>query len=770
MGPRRQMGASTIPVERIVRGGREPPENTAKFPGVHADALLDGLNEAQLRAVTAEGGPVVVLAGAGSGKTRVLTRRIAWRVLRGDTDPSKVMALTFTRAAAAELRERLLALGLRDRVTAGTFHALALVQLRQRWAERNMTPPTLVDRKLRLISPLLPRSGAGRRADAMDVAAEIDWARARLVPPEHYGPAAAEAGRTPPLPAEQMAELMVAYAQVKRRKRVVDFDDLLHLAIRDLQADPAYAEAVRWRYRHLYVDEFQDVNPLQYELLAHWRGNRPDLFVVGDPNQAIYGWNGADPNLLNRFVRREKGAELVQLTENYRSSPQVLAVAGSLTTTPPLQPNRPDGPVPTISAYADDRSEAEGIARRAREAHSVAGAWSHQAVLVRTNAQLLTVEQALADAGIPCRVRAGAGPLATPEVRAELKTLDHPGVDLAAYLEALDDRLDRPGSGDGGEMTVPEIERRANLASFAALIHDYLATDPAPSGPGLVAWAGTLQQGDVGAAVDGVELTTFHGAKGLEWPVVHVAGLEEGFVPIAYATTGAQLNEERRLLYVAVTRAVDELHLSWAAQRTFGAKTVQRQASPLLAPLADAVARLGVSPAHRVDWRAQLARSRQSLAQATAGLGDGGNDDGGSGDGDRRPGPDPGLSVVGPDGSLGPPTSRRRRLDPGADAARPGGQPAGRRAGRRGAAGSGPAPGEDAEAIYRALHQWRLRRARAADVPPHVVFSDQTLRAIAHDRPTTRARLASMPGMGPAKLSRYGDDLLQLLAEAGVGR
>jgi len=744
---------------------------------VHADALLDGLNEAQLRAVTAEGGPVVVPAGAGSGKTRVLTRRIAWRVLRGDTDPSKVMALTFTRAAAAELRERLLALGLRDRVTAGTFHALALVQLRQRWAERNMTPPTLVDRKLRLISPLLPRSGAGRRADAMDVAAEIDWARARLVPPEHYGPAAAEAGRTPPLPAEQMAELMVAYAQVKRRKRVVDFDDLLHLAIRDLQADPAYAEAVRWRYRHLYVDEFQDVNPLQYELLAHWRGNRPDLFVVGDPNQAIYGWNGADPNLLNRFVRREKGAELVQLTENYRSSPQVLAVAGSLTTTPPLQPNRPDGPVPTISAYADDRSEAEGIARRAREAHSVAGAWSHQAVLVRTNAQLLTVEQALADAGIPCRVRAGAGPLATPEVRAELKTLDHPGVDLAAYLEALDDRLDRPGSGDGGEMTVPEIERRANLASFAALIHDYLATDPAPSGPGLVAWAGTLQQGDVGAAVDGVELTTFHGAKGLEWPVVHVAGLEEGFVPIAYATTGAQLNEERRLLYVAVTRAVDELHLSWAAQRTFGAKTVQRQASPLLAPLADAVARLGVSPAHRVDWRAQLARSRQSLAQATSGLGDddhgddgGGHGDDGGGHGDRRPGPDPGLSVVGPDGSLGPPTSRRRRPDPGADAARPGGQPAGRRAGRRGAAGSGPAPGEDAEAIYRALHQWRLRRARAADVPAHVVFSDQTLRAIAHDRPTTRARLASMPGMGPAKLSRYGDDLLQLLAEAGVGR
>ena len=724
---------------------------------MHPDALLDGLNEAQLRAVTAEGGPVVVLAGAGSGKTRVLTRRIAWRVLRADTDPSKVMALTFTRAAAAELRERLLALGLRDRVTAGTFHALALLQLRQRWTERNMTPPTLVDRKLRLISQVMPRTGGGRRVDTADVAAEIDWARARLVPPEHYGPAAVEAGRTPPLPPDQLAELMVAYAQLKRRKRVVDFDDLLHLAIRDLQSDPGYAEAVRWRYRHLYVDEFQDVNPLQYELLAQWRGNRSDLFVVGDPNQAIYGWNGADPNLLSRFVRREKGSELIQLTENYRSTPQVLAVAGALTTSPPLQPNRPDGMVPTISAYGDDRSEAEGIARRAREAHSVAGAWNHQAVLVRTNAQLLVIEQALAEAGIPTRVRAGAGPLATPEVRGELKMLDQPGADLAAYIEALDDRLDQAASV---EMTVPEIERRANLGALATMIHDYLATDPAPSGPGLVAWAGTLQQGDLSAGHDGVELTTFHGAKGLEWPVVHVAGLEEGFVPIAYATTGAQLNEERRLLYVAVTRAVDELHLSWAAQRTFGAKLVNRQPSALLAPLADAVTRLGVGPAHRVDWRAQLARSRQSLAEATA---------------ERDA---VGLTLVGADGAVGgaarstPPGGRGRGrsgvLGNGV------GDGPGRAGNRTAGAGTGPradgGAGSETETVYRALQQWRQRRARAADVPPHVVFSDQTLRAIAQDRPATRARLASMPGMGPAKLSRYGDDLLQLLAEVGVGR
>jgi DNA helicase-2/ATP-dependent DNA helicase PcrA len=684
---------------------------------VNSQKLLDGLNEDQLRAVTTEAGPVVVLAGAGSGKTRVLTRRIAWRVLEGQTDPNRVMALTFTRSAAAELRHRLLSLGLRDRVTAGTFHAMALFQLRTRWAERNLTPPKLVDRKLRLISQLLPRSGGGRPVDAIDVASEIDWARARLVDPTHYPLAAAEAGRTPPLPAEQIGELMTAYQQLKRRRRVVDFDDLLLLAIRDLQADQAYAEAVRWRFRHLYVDEFQDVNPLQYELLAHWRGTRPDLFVVGDPNQAIYGWNGADAKLLDRFVQRERSGEVIQLVQNYRSTPQVLALASSLVTTPPLEANRADGPVPTITAYVDDRAEAAGIAVRARAAHSVAGSWSDQAVLVRTNAQLLVIEQALRNAGVPVRLRAGAGPLATAEVQAELRSLTADGADLAACAEALDDRLDRGPATDprfeGGPapaLPVAEIERRANIGALVTTLHEYLAVDPAPNGPGFAAWIATLQNGDVSADHDGVELATFHGAKGLEWPVVHVAGLEEGFVPIAYATTGAQTSEERRLLYVALTRAIDELHLSWAMKREFGAKSVNRQPSPHLVTLAAATDRLGVGPAHRVDWRAQLARSRQRLALA--------------------PAPEPTARA----------TSHPRIgvVDP-----------------------------TDHDAVYRALHQWRLRRARAADVPPHVVFSDHTLRVIARERPTSRTRLASVPGMGPAKLSRYGDDLLRLLAEVG---
>ncbi len=692
-----------------------------------SEALLGGLNDAQAVAVTTDGAPVVVLAGAGSGKTRVLTRRIAWRIATDQTDPNRVLALTFTRKAAGELRHRLQALGMRDQVNAGTFHALALLQLRQRWAERNVTPPTLLKSKVRFISGLLtsmssqPKAGgqskaSGRsssrgRNDALDVAAEIDWARARLVGPDHYRSAAAEAGRTPPIPAEQISELLVSYQQEKQRKRVVDFDDLLMLAIRDLRTDHRYAEAIRWRYRHLYVDEFQDVNPLQYELLSAWRGDRTDLFVVGDPNQAIYGWNGADPNLLSRFVRREPNATVVELRDNYRSTPQVLALAASMTTSGEgLVPNRSDGMIPTITAYPDDRAEAIGIASRVREAHSVAGRWADQAVLVRTNAQLPLIEQVLTDAGVPTRLRGGSGPLATPEVRTELKLLARPGVDLPAALNDLNDRLNEPMPN----ASVAVIERRANLAAFVRLVNDYVATDPLPSGPGLEAWIGTLQSGDIEADVDAVELATFHASKGLEWDVVHIAGLEDGFVPIAYATNGAQITEEKRLLYVAVTRAMEELHLSWAAERTFTNKPVNRQPSPHLGPLADGIARLGVGPAHRVDWREQIAKSRQSLA-----------------------------AVAPPEGTT-----------PGA------------------AAGSGlrdpsaPPTAEDHErAVYAALKQWRLRKAKAADVPPHAVFSDRTLRAIASEQPTTRARMGSMPGMGPAKLARYGEDLLQVVAE-----
>ncbi len=689
-------------------GGTSQGVTPLLYPvAVDADALLAGLNERQTEAVTTPGGPIVVLAGAGSGKTRVLTRRIAWRIADGQTDPRRVLALTFTRKAAGELRGRLRSSGLRDDVVAGTFHAIALTQLRQRWSDRGITPPTLLDRKIRFVAQLLGRRA---RVEPLDVVSELEWARARLVAPNDYGTAAEMAGRTPPIPPADMAELMELYQQEKRRRRLVDFDDLLALAIRDLRADHDYANAVRWRHRHLYVDEFQDVNPLQYELLRAWRGDSNDLFVVGDPNQAIYGWNGADPNLLAAFARREPESVVVDLKDNYRSTPQILTMATAALAgkSGQLIPHRGDGPVPTLNAHPNDLAEAAAIAQAIKMAHTVGDSWGRQAVLVRTNAQLVPIEQALADENIPVRVRGGQGPLATKEVKDELRSLSRPGIDLVAALSQLDESLS-DDTGDDPDIdeapdaarppirnkTAADIDRRQNLAAFSRLVHEYLSIDPDPSGPGLNAWIATLQAGELDVDGDAVELATFHGAKGLEWDVVHVAGLEKGFVPISYAKTGAQLAEEQRLLYVAVTRAESELHLTWALERSFGTKTMKRQPSPHLELLQSAIGHL--QRGHRpLDWKAKIDLNRAKVSSK---------------------------------GPIPKKTERNPVDDP----------------------------------LFEALRSWRRDKAKAADVPAYVIFSDQTLRAIAKRRPTTRSALAGMPGVGPVKLERYAGEVLELV-------
>ncbi len=658
---------------------------------MNADDLLAGLNERQIQATTCEGGPLVVLAGAGSGKTRVLTRRIAWRVANGQTDPNRVLALTFTRKAAGELRNRLRAGGMRDSVVAGTFHGVALTQLRQRWAERGIKPPTILDRKFRMIAQLI-----GRRpgVEPLDVVGELEWAFARLVAPTDYESAAKLAGRTPPLPNGQMADLMERYQAEKRRRRVVDFDDLLALAIRDLKADADYAAAVRWRHRHLYVDEFQDVNPLQFELLRAWRGDSNDVFVVGDPNQAIYGWNGADPNLLSQFAQREPGAIVISLDDNYRSTPQILTMATAALEGRGgrLVPHRPDGSVPTLASYPSDLAEAAGIAEAIKLVHSAGDKWAAQAVLVRTNAQLIPIEQALNEVGVPVRVRGGSGPLGSKEVKDALRSLGRPGINLPNALAELDASLTENGDTDETESTVGVVERQQNLAALSRLVHEYTSLDPQPNGPGLLAWISTVQAGEVGVDGDAVDLVTFHGAKGLEWKIVHIAGLEKGYMPIGYAKTGAQLAEEQRLLYVAVTRAESQLNLSWASERTFGTKTAKRQPSPYLEMMQSAIIHL--RRGHRpLDWKAEIVKSRNAVKSIPKRAG-------------KNPVDDP---------------------------------------------------------LFDALRQWRSGRAKAADVPAYLIFSDQSLRAIAKRQPTTRGQMARISGVGPVKLERYAEDIIKMV-------
>jgi len=685
-------------------------------PDRSAAHLLDGLNPAQIAAVTSAASPLCILAGAGSGKTRVLTRRIAWRAATGDLDPTHVLTLTFTRKAAGELTSRLRALGLRERVAAGTFHAVAYAQLRTRWAERSVTPPVLMTRKVGFVAQLLNRTE--RAAPAVDFVAEIEWAKARMIDPDAYASAAAAAGRRPPLSFEAAAAVYDRYEAQRRAKRMIDFDDMLRVCLRDLEADEGFAASQRWRFAHLFVDEFQDVNPLQYALLEAWRGGRTDLCVVGDPNQAIYSWNGADPALLREFARHHPGAEVVRLTDNHRSSPQILAVANALLVggrgvdhDGTQTATRPDGPVPSVRPLPDERAEAVAIARSVRDHHAPGTRWSAQAVLVRVNAQIPLLEEALRSAGIPFRVRGAAPLLEQPEIKDALGRLRRSTVplgdalhDLAQSVDAVDPSLD----------TDLAAQRRANLEALVQMGRDYLAIQDPATVDGFLTWLSATTRADQPDPTgDAVEVSTFHAAKGLEWPVVHLAGLEQGYIPINHAKTPESWAEERRLFYVAATRAEHELLCTWARSRTFGERSVPRERSEFLDAFTDACEALeaGVDPV-------AVGRGATAPESRTA----------------ARP-------------------ARSDRPTRASGGSRP-----------RSRAGSYPEGLDPTDRdLFDALRAWRSERSKAADVPAFVVCNDHTLAEIARLRPSTPIELLRVNGMGEVKVSRFGTEILEVV-------
>jgi DNA helicase-2/ATP-dependent DNA helicase PcrA len=581
---------------------------------VTPDDLLHDLDEAQRRAVTSPARPLAIVAPAGSGKTRVLTRRIAWRVASGDADAGHVLALTFTRRAAGEMRDRLTRLGLRSGVATGTFHGVALAQLRARWADEGRSPPTLLARK----GPVLAGVVAGGSVPVSALAAEIEWAKARLVGPDGYAEAVAATRRRAPAPPDRIAALYRSYEEEKQRARMVDFDDLLRACCQALETDPKFAAAQRWRFRHVFVDEFQDVNPLQLALLEAWRGTSTDLCVVGDPHQAIYGWNGADAGFLMRFRRLYPSADVVVLDGNYRSTPQILdAAAGVLRRAGVeeryVRPARPDGPQVRLQRHSTDRAEAVAVARAVRDARAPRTPWSAQAILVRTHTQIELIAEALRGAAIPHRVRGGESRLDRPAVRAAVDLLRRSPGPLAACLPDVDALADGDGNGEPETAEVAE-----DIGLVVRLAHDHLRLDPAAAASGFVAWlVATLQAegGDDGR--DAVTVATFHAAKGLEWPLVHLAGLEDGLVPITHARTASRREEEARLLYVAMTRAADELRCTWAAERVVGGKPVDRRLTPWLRGLADGQRADPVALARpATDWRERLADQRSVLAAA----------------------------------------------------------------------------------------------------------------------------------------------------------
>jgi len=680
-----------------------------------AAALLDGLDGDQRSAVTAQESLLAVIAGAGSGKTTVLTRRIAYRLATGVADERHVLVVTFTRQAAGELRRHLHRFGLRSGITAGTFHAIAFALLRQRWADTGRQPMALLKSRTSLLSELANPVGRGQRRssstqhhlpgqhnqhgpsgiDVGVVLGEIDWAKARLVTPGRYAAAAKSAGRRPAVASDIVVELFQSYEREKKRRRVVDFDDLLAHCLDELTNDTAFADATRWRYRHLFVDEFQDVNPLQHGLLEAIRGSRPDMCVVGDPRQSIYGWNGSEPALLEQIGEGYPGIRIVRLDRNYRSTPQIVDAASSVLRagTPAVAgpatvdagdrhtahdriadhaptAMRPDGPAVSWRAAVDEAGEAAIIAETVKRLRSPGSRWAATAVLTRTNAQLNPIAQVLTSSGVP--------------VRSSAKWVTREAPDIAQLLGDVksipDARQLAAWSGDLEEAPIGGIVTPARHA-LAAEIRTFLSEAGGGrsriDGRAFLEWRVLAHDDD--DPVDGVELLTFHAAKGRQWRSVIVAGVEAGLVPHYTAGTEPQRREEARLLYVACTRAEDALMVTWTQER--GGRVTGP--SPLIAAYA-------ASPDHGL-----VRLPRPQLPHRH------------------------------------PPKVHNPILD--------------------------------------SLQQWRARTARAAALPEAFVCSDDTLAAIAAARPETADDLGHIEGMSPLAVARFGPRILVAVHSARAG-
>jgi DNA helicase II / ATP-dependent DNA helicase PcrA len=586
-----------------------------------ADALLAGLDPQQREVALATRGPVCVLAGAGTGKTRAITHRIAYAACTGAVDPARVLALTFTVRAAGELRGRLAQLAASTGdigttlVRASTFHAAALRQLNYFWPRVvGGRPPALIGAKAGLVREAAKaarvRIDDATGAGLADAAAEIEWAKTTQVRPESYVVAAAAAGRSPTPGAAGMAAVYDAYERLRGERHLIDFESVLELTAAIVLDDRAAADRVRDVFRSFVVDEYQDVNPLQKLLLDAWLGDRDDLCVVGDPHQTIYSFTGASPAYLTGFTTEFPGATVVRLQHDYRSTPQVVTVANRLIRSgSALVARRAPGPAPVLTAYADDDAEADGAVVQIRALLGARVPVREVAVLVRINADTERFERALAGAGVPYVVRGAERFYERPVVRQALVLLrgaaravrattslaqrrapdDVVGpttpfaedtsplpVAVRDVLTGMGFSAEPPGAGGAAAR-----ERWESLAAIAQLADDMHAEHPEAT---LADFAAELvRRAELGhaPAIDGVTLASMHAAKGLEWDAVLLPGLAEGMMPIVHARTPEAVAEERRLLYVAVTRAREHLYLSWSACRVPGARQ-SRQRSRFL--------------------------------------------------------------------------------------------------------------------------------------------------------------------------------------------
>jgi DNA helicase II / ATP-dependent DNA helicase PcrA len=681
------------------------------------DAVLASLDPEQQQVALAPRGPVCVLAGAGTGKTRAVAHRIAYLAATAQADSARVLAVTFTTRAAGELRGRLRQLGQLvpgaglDRVQARTFHSAALRQLTHFWPSTVGGPaPQVVESKISLVAEAARRLriSAGL-PELRDAASEIEWAKVTQVGPADYATASVKGGRIPPLDAAALARIYAGYEELRIERHLVDFESVLELTAAILAEYPAAARSVRDRYACFVVDEYQDVNPLQKLLLDMWLGGRDEICVVGDPRQTIYSFTGASPGYLTGFPAEFPAAAMIRLVRNYRSTPEVVTFANKLVAvTGPSAPGslvaqRPAGPAPRLTEYPDEPAETAAVVRHVQMLLKAGTPPSEIAVLVRTNAQTEGLEQAFAQSGVPFQLRGAERFFDRDEVRRAVALIraaarsasaaDDAAAQIAPILATIG-LTPQPPSGRGAAR-----ERWESLEAVAQLAAGFFAADPEAGLADLSAELAVRSAIGHAPAMAGVTLASLHAAKGLEWQAVFMPGLTDGNVPIVYAQTDEAIEEERRLLYVGVTRARERLYLSWALARTPGGRRTRKPSRFL---------------AHVLSSRGSAAGER---AQG----------------GSRAGGPRAGGPRAG-----GPGASGHRARGP-----------------------SNP----DSE-LFSRLRDWRLAVSREQSVPAYVVFSDATLQAIADTRPASRGELAAIPGVGAVKLDRYGAAVIQLCADA----
>lgn len=559
-----------------------------------AESLLEGLDPEQRLVAESLHGPVRVLAGAGTGKTRAITHRIAYGIATGAFTESKVMAITFTTRAASELRGRLRRLG-SGGVASKTFHAAALSQLAYFWPQIvGGTFPRILEGKARLL---------GHAAESLrikvdtatlrDLAAEIEWRKVSSLSLEEYS----VSGRQVPagLDATKVMALQQAYENLKDERRQLDFEDVLLACAGMIDAEPRVAQQVREQYRYFVVDEYQDVSPLQQRLLDLWLGERQDLCVVGDASQTIYSFAGASPEFLLGFSRRYPDATLVQLERNYRSTPAIIDSANRLMRERSgalhlvASHHEPSGSAemgiaPTMESYRSDSAEARDVAGRIAELIQAGTKPQNIAVLYRMNAQSISIGTALDDARISFQVRGGARFFELAEVKQAIMMLK--GATIVKTEEALFKTVSDVLRSLGWSQHPPEAGGavRTRWESLNALM---LLAEEQPPGTGLAEFVNELVERSSSQhepTMSAVTLATLHSAKGLEWDAVFLIGLQEGLLPISYAKTESAIDEERRLLYVGITRARARLHLSWSVSH--GQRLGQNSPSRFLADIA----------------------------------------------------------------------------------------------------------------------------------------------------------------------------------------